>query len=90
MTTDTAITVRGLTHSYGEGDVLHGLDFAVSWGQITGYLGPNGAGKSTTLKVLSGLLEPSGGTAQLAGHAPTSLAARRQLGALRAGARTAG
>jgi len=79
---DSAISVCGLTHHYGEKEVLHSLDFTVPWGLITGYLGPNGAGKSTTLKVLSGLLDPTSGVVEIAGYPPTSQTARQTLGYL--------
>ncbi|CAN5242433.1 ATP-binding cassette domain-containing protein [soil metagenome] len=47
-----------------------GVSFEVSAGEIVGFLGPNGAGKTTTLKMLSGLLVPTGGTATVLGHVP--------------------
>jgi ABC-2 type transport system ATP-binding protein len=46
------------------------LSFVIEPGEIVGFLGPNGAGKTTTLKMLSGLLHPSGGTVQVADHVP--------------------
>ncbi len=46
------------------------LSFEIAAGEIVGFLGPNGAGKTTTLKMLSGLLHPSGGTVNVAGHVP--------------------
>ncbi len=46
------------------------LSFTIEPGEIVGFLGPNGAGKTTTLKMLSGLLHPSAGTLQVAGHTP--------------------
>jgi ABC-2 type transport system ATP-binding protein len=50
------------------------ISFTVDQGEVVGFLGPNGAGKTTTLKMLSGLLHPSGGDAHVLGHVP----ARRQ------------
>src|SRR5687768_18519924 len=47
-----------------------GIDFDVRPGEIVGFLGPNGAGKTTTLKVLSGLLHPTSGEVEVAGHVP--------------------
>ena len=47
-----------------------GVDFAIARGEVVGFLGPNGAGKTTTLKMLSGLLHPSGGEARVLGHEP--------------------
>jgi ABC-2 type transport system ATP-binding protein len=49
---------------------LDDLSFAISGGERVGFLGPNGAGKTTTLKILSGLLHPTGGRATVAGHVP--------------------
>ena len=66
---DAAVRVEGLTFSYGAGDVLHGITFALRAGEVVGLLGPNGAGKSTTIKILTGILPPGGGTVRVAGHA---------------------
>ena len=46
------------------------ISFSVEPGEIVGFLGPNGAGKTTTLKMLSGLLYPTGGGAEVLGHIP--------------------
>jgi len=53
---------------------VNGISFSVGEGELVGFLGPNGAGKTTTLKVLSGILYPTGGDAKVLGHVP----ARRQ------------
>ena len=55
----------------GEKRAVDGLSFRVEKGQIYGLLGPNGAGKTTTLRMLSGLMAPTGGTALLAGYCVT-------------------
>jgi len=49
---------------------VDGVSFDIEPGEVVGFLGPNGAGKTTTLKMLSGLLHPTGGTAQVLGHVP--------------------
>lgn len=49
---------------------VDGIDFQIDAGEIVGFLGPNGAGKTTTLKMLSGLLHPSGGELRVLGHEP--------------------
>jgi ABC-2 type transport system ATP-binding protein len=64
---DATIRATGLKRSFGELEAVRGVDLHVESGQIYGFLGPNGAGKSTTVKMLSTLLNPSGGTASVAG-----------------------
>lgn len=49
------------------------ISFEIAPGEMVGFLGPNGAGKTTTLKMLSGLLHPSGGSADVLGFAPQSV-----------------
>ncbi len=51
-------------------EALHGVSFEIGRGDLVGYIGPNGAGKSTTIKILSGILVPSGGTCEVAGLTP--------------------
>ena len=63
-----AISARGLTRSFGNGDAVAGLDLAIADGEIYGFLGPNGAGKSTTVRMLCTLLAPTSGAARVAGH----------------------
>ncbi len=55
------LEVQGLTKKYRNRAVVDHVTFAVPAGQVTGYLGPNGSGKSTTVKMLTGLLAPTGG-----------------------------
>ena len=63
------LSVRGLTKRYGDTEVVRGLDLHVKRGECFGLLGPNGAGKTTTLRLLLGLIEPDGGSIELAGIA---------------------
>jgi len=68
VTTDAlAIVARGLTKRYGTVLALDGLDLDVPAGSVFGLLGPNGAGKTTSIRLLTGLARPSGGTATVAG-----------------------
>ena len=61
---------------------VDGLSLTVRKGEVFGLLGPNGSGKSTTIKMILGLLSPSGGTVSLFGQPPQTVAARRRLGYL--------
>jgi lipooligosaccharide transport system ATP-binding protein len=63
------LKVRGLTKRYGDTEVVRGLDLTVRRGECFGLLGPNGAGKTTTLRLLLGLIDPDGGSIELAGIA---------------------
>ena len=65
---ELAIDIRDLHKRFGRTEVLRGLDLAVPRHSVFGFLGPNGAGKSTTMKILVGLLRPSGGSARVAGR----------------------
>jgi ABC-2 type transport system ATP-binding protein len=82
------IEARGLCKKYGGLVAVDNLSFEVSAGEVLGFLGPNGAGKSTTMKMLTGFLSPTSGTALVNGHDVTndSLAARRSMGYLPEGA----
>ena len=62
-----AIRAEGLTKRYGDVAALDHLDLEVAPGEVIGYLGPNGAGKTTTIKLLLGLISPSGGRAEIFG-----------------------
>ena len=61
---------------------VDGLDLEVRRGEVFGLLGPNGSGKSTTIKMILGLLDPSGGDVRLFGLPPRSVKARARLGYL--------
>mgnify|MGYP001076503066 CR=1 FL=1 len=64
---DPIIEVQGLTKDFGRFRAVDRVSFTVLQGEIFGFLGPNGAGKSTTIRMLLGLLRPSGGTGRVAG-----------------------
>lgn len=90
--TDTAKTMplqpmieaRGLSKFYGEFAATRDVSFTINRGEVAAFLGPNGAGKSTTMKLLTGYLSPSTGSARLAGYdvAVDRLAASEHLGYL--------
>lgn len=63
-----SITVTQLSKVYGEQRAVNDISFSLSKGEIVGFLGPNGAGKSTTMKMITGYLPPSGGTASVCGY----------------------
>jgi ABC-2 type transport system ATP-binding protein len=78
------IEVHELRRDYGALEALKGVSFSVHAGEIVGLLGPNGAGKSTTMKVLTGWLAPTAGTARVAGHDVLTdpMGVRRSIGYL--------
>jgi ABC-2 type transport system ATP-binding protein len=65
--TDSAISVRGLRKRFGDVVALDGVDFSVPPGTVLGLLGPNGAGKTTAVRVLTTILRPDDGTAEVLG-----------------------
>jgi ABC-2 type transport system ATP-binding protein len=64
---DWSVEVENLTRSFGRFVAVDHISFKVRAGQIFGFLGPNGAGKSTTIRMLTGILAPTGGTGRIAG-----------------------
>ena len=78
------IEVHDLSKSYGPRLAVDGISFSVPSGQVLGFLGPNGAGKSTTMRILTGYLSASSGTATIAGYDVFSNAVevRRRIGYL--------
>ena len=64
---DPAVTVRGLERRFGSFVAVNRVSFDVAKGEIFGFLGPNGSGKSTTIRMLTGILAPSGGSGTVAG-----------------------
>ncbi|MFM7197351.1 MAG: ABC transporter ATP-binding protein [Chloroflexota bacterium] len=77
---ELAIDVQGLVKRYGRKVAVDGVSFRVSAGTTLALLGPNGAGKSTTVKMLVGLVRPTGGIARVLGGDPTDPATRRDIG----------
>ena len=62
------IRITDLTKRYGAQEAVKGISFEIPNGQLVGLLGPNGAGKSTTIRMLTGMLAPTSGTAEVEGH----------------------
>jgi ABC-2 type transport system ATP-binding protein len=77
-----AIQTHGLTRRFGALTAVDDVTLSVAPGQFFGFLGPNGAGKSTTIKMLTGLLEPSAGTIEILGQpfSANALELKRQIG----------
>ena len=70
-----AVVTRGLTRRFGRFTAVDGVSFSIPEGSVFGFLGPNGSGKTTTIRMLTGILEPSDGTAEILG---TDLVAGRE------------
>ena len=78
------IEVQDLTKAYGPVTAVDHVSFAVNEGEILGFLGPNGAGKTTTMRILTGFMPATSGTASIAGFDvfKDSLEVRRHIGYL--------
>jgi len=78
------IRAEGLTKDYGARRAVDNLTFETRQGEIVGFLGPNGAGKTTTMRILTGYMPPTAGTATVAGFdvVEESLEVRRRVGYL--------
>ncbi|MCL4487875.1 MAG: ABC transporter ATP-binding protein [Chloroflexi bacterium] len=81
---EKTIEVQNLSKIYGNFEALRDVSFEVKKGEILGFLGPNGAGKTTTMRILTGFMPPSSGTARVAGYDifSESLKARKRIGYL--------
>ena len=75
------LEVKNLKKRFGDFEAVKGVSFTVSEGEVLGFLGPNGAGKSTTMRMITGFLPPTSGTAVIDGHDITAdpIAAKRDL-----------
>lgn len=62
------IEIKGLVKRFGDFTAVDGVSFGVARGEVLGFLGPNGAGKSTTMKMITGFLTPTAGSAMVCGH----------------------
>ncbi|MDH4155958.1 MAG: ABC transporter ATP-binding protein [candidate division Zixibacteria bacterium] len=84
ISSDAMIAARGLTKYFGAFVAIKDISFSIPRGQIVAFVGPNGAGKSTTMKILSGFMAASEGSAYIAGLEITAnrIEAARRLGYL--------
>ena len=80
--TEQIVVTKDLTKRYGERVAVDAVNLTVRRGEIYGFLGPNGAGKTTTLRMLLGLVRPTGGEATVLGYAPGSPDGLRRIGSL--------
>jgi len=82
------IEIRSLTKQFGPLTAVDNVSFSVEKGEVLGFLGPNGAGKSTTMKMLTGFLSPTSGTATVCGHdvLEDPMGVKRSIGYLPEGA----
>ena len=80
--TESILIAKDLRKTYGDNEAVKGISFSILRGEIFSLLGPNGAGKTTTINMLSCLIEPTSGTAEIAGHAipGDTLNVRREIG----------
>ena len=62
------LKVNNLKKSFGTFEAVKGISFTVGKGEVLGFLGPNGAGKSTTMRMITGFIPPTSGTAEICGH----------------------
>ena len=78
------LEVKNLKKCFGDFQAVKGVSFSVKEGEVLGFLGPNGAGKSTTMRMITGFLPPTDGTAVICGHDITAdpIAAKAALGYL--------
>src|SRR5690242_18188579 len=84
MSTPLMIEAQGLTKQFGSFLAVRDVSFSIPQGQVVAFLGPNGAGKTTTMRLLTGFVAPTHGTARIAGIDVQTdrIAAAEQLGYL--------
>lgn len=84
----TMLEIQGLTKQFGQFTAVDDISFSVESGEVLGFLGPNGSGKSTTMKMVTGFLSPTAGTAVVCGKDVTRdpIAVKRHIGYLPEGA----
>jgi len=84
MSEPMAIEARGISKRYGDHLAVDDISFSIGRGEVVGFLGPNGAGKTTTMRILTGFLPATDGSASIAGHDifDEPLDARRSIGYL--------
>ena len=85
---DPMLQIEGLTKRFGSFVAVDNISFNVSCGEVLGFLGPNGAGKTTAMRMVTGFLTPTAGTAYVGGHDVTKapLEVKRSIGYLPEGA----
>jgi ABC-2 type transport system ATP-binding protein len=84
----TMLEIQGLTKQFGQFTAVDEISFSVQSGEVLGFLGPNGSGKSTTMKMVTGFLSPTSGTAIVCGNDVTRdpIAVKKHIGYLPEGA----
>ncbi len=85
---DAMLQLESLTKRFGEFTAVNGISFSVSRGEVLGFLGPNGAGKTTAMRMVTGFLPPTSGTARVDGYdvASEPIAVKSRIGYLAEGA----
>jgi ABC-2 type transport system ATP-binding protein len=84
MAKNVTVEVKNLQKRFGHIEAVRGVSFALSKGEVLGFLGPNGAGKSTTMRMITGFITPSSGTAIVGGYDVTKdpVSVKQQIGYL--------
>jgi len=82
LSDSASIDLDGVSKRYGDFLAVDDLSFSVGVGEVVGLLGPNGAGKTTSMRILTGFLPPTSGSARIAGYdiSTDPMSARRAVG----------